>query len=136
MKCLDRNKSKFYFSVYNGKEPVIDEDGYKTGEYKVKHCRPIKIYANISPAKGETQTQQFGEDVSYDKVLVMDNFSQKLDEYSWLWIDRLPLIDTKDDLAVDDDGEIITPHDYIVTKVAQSLNSVAYAIRKVTVSGN
>ena len=36
-------------------------------------------------------------------------------------------------LAVDENGEILTPWDYIVKKVARSLNSVSIAITKVNV---
>lgn len=136
MKCLNRNKVEFYFSLYEGKQPVVDENGRKTGEYQTKHGDPVQGYANISPAKGETQTRQFGEDYSYDKVMVLEKDAPVFDEYSWLWIDKMPLLDENGALAVDDEGEIITPHDYIVKKVAKSLNNVAYAISGVTVSGN
>jgi hypothetical protein len=69
MKCLNRNKVEFYFALYEGREPVVDDYGNETGEYRVIHGDPIHSYVNISPAKGETQTQQFGEDDSYDKVM-------------------------------------------------------------------
>ena len=35
----------------------------------------------------------------------------------------------------EDDSEAVTPHDYIVKKVARSLNSVSIAISKVKVNG-
>ena len=44
-------------------------------------------------------------------------------------------VDETGALVTNDDGEVITPHDYIVKKVAKSLNSVSVAISKVTVSG-
>ncbi|GHV09295.1 hypothetical protein FACS1894217_13250 [Clostridia bacterium] len=135
MRCLTRNKVEFYFALYEGREPVLDEDGNETGEHQVIHGDPILGYANISPAKGETQTRQFGEDDSYDKVIVLEKNSPAMNEYSWLWVDTMPLLDEKGALAVDAEGEIVTPHDYIVKKVAKSLNGVAYAITKVNVNG-
>jgi hypothetical protein len=120
---MNRNKVEFYYSLYEGREPITDEYGNVTGEYDIKRGNPIKGYANISAAKGETETRQFGESETYDKVLVMDN--TPIDEYTVLWVDTMP--------EFDEDGGVITPHDYIVKKVAKSLNSVSVAISKVNV---
>ena len=106
-----------------------------TGEYDVKHGNPTEGYANISAAKGETQTRQFGESETYDKVIVMDNEAPPIDEYSVLWVDTVPQLNEDGSLAVDEEGNVLTPHDYIVKKVAKSLNNVSIAISKVNVSG-
>lgn len=127
MRCMNRNKVKFYYALYKSREPILNEQGRKTGQYKVIHGNPIEGHANISAAKGETQTRQFGENESYDKVIVMDFITPPIDEYSILWVDTMP--------ELNDAGEVITPHDYVVKKVAKSLNSVSIAISKVTVSG-
>lgn len=65
MRCMNRNKVKFFYSLYEGREPITDEYGNVTGEYDVKHGNPTEGYANISAAKGETQTRQFGESETY-----------------------------------------------------------------------
>ena len=136
MKCLNRNKVEFYYALYEGRDAVVDGHGNATGEYQVIHGNPIQSYANISPAKGEVQTRQFGEDDSYDKVIALENDAPALNEYSWLWVDTMPLLDEDGVLAVDSEDEIVTPHDYIVKKVAKSLNSIAYAVTKVNVDGH
>ena len=135
MKCMNRNKVKFCYALYEGREPILNEQGRKTGQFKVIHGNPIEERANISAAKGETQTRQFGENESYDKVLVMDFITPPIDEYSILWVDTMPKLNEDGSLEVNDEGEVITPHDYVVKKVAKSLNSVSIAISKVTVSG-
>ena len=135
MRCMNRNRSRFFYSVYLGKVPVKDEYGNVTGEYDVKHGNPTEGYANISAAKGETQTRQFGESETYDKVIVMDNEAPPIDEYSVLWVDTVPQLNEDGSLAVDEEGNVLTPHDYIVKKVAKSLNNVSIAISKVNVSG-
>ena len=135
MKCMDRNKTKFYYSLYERKEPIVDEYGNEPGEHPVIHGHPPAFTANISAAKGETTTRQFGESESYDKVIVMDNDAPPIDEYSVLWVDTIPILDEDGALAKNEEGEILTPYDYIVKKVAKSLNSVSIAISKVTVSG-
>ena len=134
MKCMSRNKVKFFYALYEGKEAITDEYGNVTGEYAVKHGNPIEFSANISAAKGETQTRQFGENETYDKVIVMDGDAPPIDEYTVLWVDSTPQLDEDGSLAVNEKGEITTPHDYIVKKVAKSLNVVSLAISKVSVS--
>lgn len=135
MRCMNRNKVKFFYSLYEGREPITDEYGNVTGEYDVKHGNPTEGYANISAAKGETQTRQFGESETYDKVIVMDNEAPPIDEYSVLWVDTVPQLNEDSSLAVDEEGNVLTPHDYIVKKVAKSLNNVSIAVSKVNVSG-
>ena len=128
MRMMERNKSKFFYALYKEKVPKTDEYGNVTGEYEI-------IRDNISAAKGETSTRQFGESESYDKVIVMGTDAPPIDEYTVLWVDKTPQVDETGALVTNDDGEVITPHDYIVKKVAKSLNSVSVAISKVTVSG-
>ena len=79
----------------------------------------------MSAAQGEMQTRQFGESEGYDKVIVLDDKDIPIDEYSVLWVDTLPHLNA--------DGSTETPHDYVVKKVARSLNSVSIAISKVSV---
>lgn len=134
MRCMQRNKVKVFYALYEGKEALTDDYGNVTGEYAVKHGNPIEFAANVSAAKGETQTRQFGENESYDKVIVLDSDAPPIDEYAVLWVDRTPQLDENGNLVVNEKGEIITPHDYIVKKVAKSLNVVSLAISKVSVS--
>ena len=127
MRGMVRNKTRFYYASYNGETEIIDEHGNVTGEYVVTFSNPIKTTGNISAARGEMQSRQFGESESYDKVIVLDDRDAPIDEQSILWVDTLPLLN--------EDGSTDTPHDYIVTRVARSLNGVSIAIRKVRVDG-
>lgn len=135
MKCMERNKVRFFYALYMGKQEITDEYGNATGQYEVTHSSPVECYGNVSAAKGETQSRQFGENEAYDKVIVLDNLSPNIDEYSVLWIDTIPELDQEGNLALDENEEIITPYDYIVKKVARSLNSVSIAVSKVKVNG-
>lgn len=127
MRCMERNKQVFYFSSFTDKVEIVDEYGNRTGEYKVLYDNPTKLSGNISAAMGEMQNRQFGESELYDKVIVLSNPNVSIDEYSILWVDTLP--------TLKEDGSTNTPHDYIVKKIARSLNSVSIAISKVMVSG-
>ena len=121
---MERNKTPFYYCLYRGKESVIDENGDETGETQVLYSDPLLLMANISPATGNTSVEQFGNSLQYDKVIVVDDVSCPIDEYTALFIDKSP--------AFDSDG--VPLFDYIVKKVARSLNSVSIAISKVEVS--
>ena len=125
MRCMVRNKATFYCALYVGSTELIDEYGNATGQYSVTYGNPTKVFGNVSAAQGEMQTRQFGESESYDTVIVLDDVNTPIDEYSILWVDTLPLLNG--------DGSTNTPHDYVVKKVAKSLNSVTIAISKVSV---
>ena len=119
MRTLERNKQTIYYALYEGKEPLTDEYENPTGEYEVLYSEPVLLKINVSAARGEYSTRQFGETENYDKVLVTDDINIPITETSLLWID---------------DTDTSKPHDYIVKKVAKSLNSVAIAVSKVSVS--
>ena len=127
MRGLVRNKSKFYYASYKDQTEIIDEYGNATGEYEVTYSTPIECKGNISAAQGEMQSRQFGESESYDKVIVLDDINAPINEHSILWVDTLP--------HLNEDGTTDTPHDYVIKRVAKSLNGLSIAIQKVRVDG-
>ena len=127
MRCMVRNMCTFYFANYKNKVELKDEYGNNSGEYKVIYGKPIMCKGNISAAQGEMQSRQFGDSESYDKVIVLNNVGIPINEYSILWVDK-PLV-------INSEGYADSPHNYIVKKVARSLNSVSIAISKVDVNG-
>ena len=127
MRCMVRNKSKFYYASYTTETEIIDEYGNATGEYTVSYSNPVEMKGNVSAAQGEMQSRQFGESESYDKVIVLNDRNASIDEHSILWVDTLP--------NLNEDGTTDTPHDYVVKRVAKSLNGVSIAIQKVNVDG-
>ena len=133
MRCMVRNKSCFYYALYDGQTELKDEYGNATGQYDISYADPVKTLGNVSAAQGEIQSRQFGDSETYDKVIVLDNPSTPIDEYSILWVDTVPELTEDGHLALDEKGEVKTPHDYIVKKVARSLNGVSIAISKVAV---
>ena len=125
MRTLARNKIRIYYANFRAKNPIEDEYGNLTGEYDIVYDNPVEIKANVSAARGESTTRQFGEDESYDRVIVMDDPRVPINVSSVLWIDTLP--------EIKEDGSTDTPYDYIVKQVAPSLNSVSIAVSKVNV---
>ena len=127
MRALNRNKVRIFYATYRDKTRLKDEYGNLTGEYKVVYNDPVEVRANVSAARGEATTRQFGEDEGYDRVIVLDDPKVPITTTSVLWIDVAP--------EISEDGSTNTPHDYIVKQVATSLNSVSIAVSKVNVRG-
>ena len=138
MRTLLRNKRTFYYCLYKGEEIVRDAEGYESGEKILTYDEAVEMKANISPATGNAQIEQFGSFVSYDKVIVTDDLSVLIDENSVLFVDKEPeykevVIGTDEDTG--EDIIVNVPlYDYIVKRVAKSLNSVSIAISKVDIS--
>lgn len=123
MKLCERNLRKLYYATYKEKTPIKDEQGYETGAYRLSYNPPIELKANISAARGTSETEQFGVNLDYEKVVLVGDVNCPINETSILWIDTVP--------TINEEGETETPFDYLVVKVARSLNNVAYAVRKV-----
>lgn len=123
MMGLYRNKVPFWYQLYEGEEPVTDEDGYRTGEMVPSYSSPVACEGNISPASGTAQTDLFGMLDRYEKVINPMPKDCPMDEMTLLFVDREPEYDGNDNL-------VNTP-DYIVTQVAESLNCKSYRIKKV-----
>ena len=117
MKALSRNKQKIYYALYLG-ETEIQEDGYYTGERQVSYSDPVEMKANVSPARGEADVQIFGVTENYTKTIVTTDMGCPIDTMSRLWIGVEPT----------------SPYNFVVVRVAKSLNSIAYAIREVSAS--
>lgn len=124
MRCLHRNKRKFYYALFKEKLAIKDEYGNDSGEYRVVYQTPVEMKANVSAATGEAQVEQFGNSLLYDKVIITDELDCPVDEHSVLCIDSPP--------SYDNDGNLI--FDYIVKKVAKSINTISFAVSKVEVS--
>lgn len=119
MRDLRRNQIKVYYSNYEKSTELIDEYGNSTGQYEITYSEPEMIMISVSASKGSIDNQPFGNLLDYDRVLITSNMNCNIDENTVLWIDKL---DTE------------KPHDYIVKKVARSINQIQIAVKKVTVS--
>lgn len=119
MKDLSRNKKTFYYALYMGKTEDIDEFGNRTGQYVPTYTSPMLYRANISPARGTADLEQFGINSNYTKVIVTSDMECPFTETTRLWIGIAPT----------------ESYNYVVTQRAESINSISFAIREVTTSG-
>lgn len=139
MKALKRNKRPFYYCLYDEAFPLIDEYGNESSETVVTYHEAVLMEANISPATGQSMTEQFGSLENYDKVIVTDDMDCPITETSVLFIDKAPEykdVITHVPTAVTTSELVVSVPvpDYTVRRVAKSLNSISIAVKRVTVS--
>lgn len=115
MRLLKRNLKPIHYCLYQGNQPIYDEDGYETGETTIGYADPVKMMVNVSPASGYAQTGMFGNLESYDKVVITDDMDCPIDENTMLYID----------------ADLTEKPDYVVKRVAKALNHISYAVSKV-----
>lgn len=125
MRVLARNTKPFYYAVYQGNQ-MIYRDGMATGEYGVTYDEPVKAFANINAGVGDSQLELYGiQSSDYDRLIVSDDLNLPINVNSVLWVDNLA--------KVESEGIENVQFDYVVKKVAKSLNVVAIAIKKVNI---
>lgn len=146
MRGLRRNMTPFYYCLYEKTDNIVDAEGNKLPEQVNYYKDPVRMMANISPATGAVQMEQFGNLDSYDKVIVTCDMDCPIEENTVLFIDKEPefadaitheVIEGTAFLADDEINETpvkVPLYDYIVRRVAKSLNSISIAVQKVSVS--
>lgn len=134
MRDLYRDMQTLWYSNYSTKTAIEDEYGNETGEYQITRTNPLQYKANIRAARGEVVTRQFGEEELYDRVIATHDMSCPISEDSVLWVDKTPDLDANGALKVDTNGDVLTPHNYVVKRVAKSLTNILIAISRVDVS--
>ena len=95
---------------------LSDDDGNFTGERKLAYATPVEIRCRVSSATGSSLIDQFGVNVDYDKTVQIEGTGLGITETTVLWIDDLR------------SGK---PYDYVVERVAESLNHTTLAVKKV-----
>lgn len=121
MRLLNRNKQLIYYRLYRKKDAVTDGAGYETGEDDISYSEAHPLRCSVSPATGNSVAEMFGTLDNYDKVLITEDTDCPIDENSVLVIDHLPRASES------------AYYDYIVRRVATSLNFKAYAVSFVNV---
>ena len=114
MRCLKRNMTEFSYAPWTGSTETKVGNLY-SGERTPTYGTAVTVKGNISAAAGTTDVMPFGGEQDYDKVIVMEALPDGLNEYAAVWIEA-PTSDAPD---------------YVVRRVAKSINSVSIAVRHV-----
>ena len=119
MRTLEINKQPMWYALYEGKEEVIDEYGNHTGVYELTYSDPVLYPVNMSQSRGTADVDAFGINANYDRTFVTTDMNCPIKEDSIIWFGADPQTEA---------------HNYVVYQIANSLNSITYAIRGVSVS--
>lgn len=119
MRTLEINKQPMWYALCTGKEEVIDAYGNHTGVFELKYSDPVYYPVNMSEARGTVQHEPFGLTDDYDRSFVTTDMSCPIAIDSIIWFGADPQTE---------------PHNYVIHRIANSLNSITYAIRGVDVS--
>ena len=133
MRTMTRNRQTFYEAELVGSTMGTDLDNNYT-EVQNEYSIPRERVAVITPASGQADMQLFGANENYDKVITLNKGENYLKVGSVLWINTPIELAADGSLAKNEDGTLITPWNYVVVRVSESLNFVTVAIRKVDVT--
>lgn len=115
MQLLNRNKSTIKYKNYSGTMTLTtDSGGYYTGEHTESYTDFKTLKAYITANRGNAEDEMFGTTLDYDNVIYTD-LTCDINEYSLLWVS----------------ASIGSPNDYVVKRVATSLNHKVIAVKKV-----
>ena len=129
MRSLQRNKQTIWYRLLDSNPtPITKTDEWgnilETGEYTQTYLGPVQLKINVSQATGASITEQFGNLDNYDKVLSTTWMECPISETTLLYIDKEPT----------ETNGVWSSHDYVVRRVAKSINGISIAVRKVDVS--
>ena len=134
MRTLKRNQTPIWYAQYQSQVELKDDDGNYTGEQVALYSTPSMMMANVSPTTGQSYAESFGYLKDYDRVLMTDWMECPIDENTVLWYDKEPEDIPDPDGNPGDTIKSSEGFNYIVRRVAKSLNSIAIAISRVDVS--
>lgn len=117
MRSLNKNRRQLYYALYEGEKPIFDEYGNETGESSPIYGDKTELLCNISGASGEDVFRAFGSFTNYTRVICVSDNNCPIAELTAVWF------------GVPNDY----PHNYIVTRKADSKNGILYALQEVKV---
>jgi len=135
-----RNDTDFWYCQYDPtvQHIVVDENGHETGEIVPHYGAATPYWANVSPAAGAAQFEQFGNMGNYDRVIVTRDMTCPINENSVLFLEKEPeYTELRTEETVDGKTTtvvyLLPKYDYLVKNVAKGLDAIAIAVRKVDV---
>ena len=129
MRCLGKEKQTVYISKKLPSMPIIDENGYETGEYYSVYDEPVKLYLNVKPITDIAERQAFGEDVNSILKAVYtlyDVSGYEISEFDAVWVRVKPNGNLKDD-----DSEKAMNNNYFVYKVLDTGSHICVYFKKI-----
>lgn len=119
MRSLLRNQQPVFYKLYEGEREITDQYGNSSGSYAPVYGELRSAMLCVSPNKGNTEVEQFGTLLNYDRTMTTADTTVPIDENTVLWLD-----------GADTNG----PWNYVVKKRAPWKNSIQFAVSRVNVS--
>lgn len=119
MRCLARDKSTVWVSLYEESVEELDEQGRRTGNHVAVRSEPFEVRASVSAARGSVYEDAFGQSVNYDRSVLIEDVDTPISESTVMWIDADPAVDE---------------WDYKVSAIARTPNVVKVAVKRREVS--
>lgn len=91
MRSLRKNQRTLFYALYEGKNPILDENGDYTGESTDVYSLPRKVKLNLSSGKGSARKDLFGMNIDFDRTLSTTDFSLNIVENSLIWYETEPI---------------------------------------------
>lgn len=113
MRTLELNKTSLWAVHVIAKEPILDDDGFETGELNFIYTEPREVRLHLYPSNGDIIRRLFGYDASFDMIAVSTDVN--LDVDTLLFVDY-PTPDYS-----------IT-YTYSIVARSKSLNVIAYGL--------
>lgn len=142
MRNLKKNKQTMYYALLDRTQPVYEKDSdgniiyveingvqvpAETGEKELVYGNPVKFQGNISMSGDEADATEYGIDrTDYDAILMMRLNELPITETSIIWHES-PIGYKDEARTIIDDKSA----DYVVKKLAPSLNQFKYLLGKV-----
>lgn len=119
------NTRKIWFALYKGSVAVTDANGDYTGEYIASYTTPVMFRANLSPARGTSEKDIFGANLSYSHTLSTTKMNLGIDEQTILW-------DTEPETDINGIPDPETAK-YRVAAIARGHYHIHYALRRMNI---
>jgi len=118
------NCVKIWYCNRDGEVDAVDENGDYTGEYVSSYGKPKTIRANISPARGESQSELFGQGIYYSNTLSTTHMHLDINEQTLIWTEEPG---RRTDGSIDPETAR-----YKVNAIAKGHYHVHYALKELT----
>lgn len=147
MRILERNKQDLWYANPTGTATYkTDGNGLKTGEKEITYTTPVKVRmsmaissgANNLGSQGMATVEPYGLVTGYTHRAVTEDINCPVNELSHIWFGILPthtetVTRTVNGQTVTEDVEVANPHNFVVVRVARSINHLIYYLKEVDV---
>lgn len=129
MRSLKKDKKNLYIAKRLPSVPILDENGFQTGEYAKVYDDLIPLNLNAKPVTDKIEQQMFGEDLEHILKITYSSFGSNnviISQYDAVWFEIEP-----NGVLIDSDPNNPMNNNYFVTKTINLGNQNAAFIKKI-----